>query len=288
MTKSSILEIEVPYVERERKYAPAPGARLEEVLEHVKASKDVFVTANDARFLPNMDPALVARIQVPNEVTGLRQRIYFADSALTCFHAGIEIRQEMRHKHSFDHPIFKQVIKIGANKVTAARPTLERTEYPAKLSSFGANLKAVGDKNILKKLSTELNEAALRPVIQLLSQRTKLVYHPEGDPDVAVELAFDLFCHGATFDGYTWEGPQLEIELKKGATNRRDADAILAREEKRFMETFGLRRDLSSKPAPGLRYLMDQMGDGKKLAAVDTLKPADMWWQQAKPATARP
>lgn len=288
MTKSSILEIEVPYVERERKYAPAAGACLEEVLEHVKASKDVFVTANDSRFLPNLDAGLVARIQVPNEVTGLRQRIYFADSALTCFRAGIEIRQEMRHKHSFDHPIFKQVIKIGANKATAKHPTLERTEYPAKLASFGANLKAVGDKNVLKKLSTELNEAALRPVIQLLSQRTKLIYHPEGNPDVAVELAFDLFCHGATFDGYTWEGPQLEIELKKGAATRQEADAILAQEEKRFMEMFGLRRDLSSKPAPGLRYLMEQMGKNKKLDAVDTLNPTDMWWQQSKPVTAQP
>ncbi len=269
-----IIKVEEPYRERERKYVLKEGGNLRDILRHVLLCPDVFVTFDHPTFLPHKLPAhLTASVEVPREVTDLRERIYFVDAGLEILKHDIEIRQEAKIKY----PV-KQNIKTGHGG-SASDHTLDRIEYPAKLNGFGPNLWAVGDEKFRKRLKTIFNDEPLKPAIRMVSQRTRIVYCPEGDPDIEIEMAFDTLLWGQTFTGFEWNEPKIEIELVKGAKNDTEAKTILDREEARLLALFPLTPVYHSNPTPGLLHIqkeMEQSADVRK--RLKDLKSDKFWW----------
>lgn len=275
-----IIKIEDAYRERERKYVPAGDKSIEDVMAHVLSCRDVFVTMDHPDFLPlHLPEHLTRKIQVPREITQMRERIYYVDPALDILKHDIEIRQEAKLKY----PV-KQNIKIG-HGASKSDPTLDRIEYPAKLLTYGANLGAVEDEKLRKRLSNIFNEP-LKPAIRMVSQRTRIVYFPEGDANIEIEMAFDTLLWGQTVTGHEWDEPKIEIELVKGAASDADAKRILDREEQRLTTLFALSPVYYSNPTPGLRHMAEEM---KQSAAareavrnkIKSLKSSQFWWNGA-------
>jgi hypothetical protein len=269
-----IIKIEAPYRERERKYTPVRDGELAEIMQHVLRCQDIFVTMDHERFQPqNLPDHLTRRIAIPREITALRERVYYADPALSILDHDIEIRQEAKIKY----PV-KQNIKVG-HGANASDPTLDRVEHSAKLRRYGANLDAVDDLTLKGKLHTLFNDTQLVPVIRMVSQRTRLIYFPEGNPDIEIEMAFDSVLWGQCFDGFTWEEPKIEIELVKGADNDEQAKAILDHEERRLLQVFPLNPVYHSNPTPGMEHLRERLGSSKKVRRqIKSLKPRQFWW----------
>jgi len=243
------IRLSAPFHEQERKLN-APSARvLDRIHAHVIRDPH-YATLNDSRFAQDWLQDLPLR--VPQEDSGLRYRLYFDDPKLTATKSGIEIRLEYRGDKTADGWPYKQVIKVGAAG-SDDNHTLDRLEYPAKLRRDLPVLEAIdGDgASFLKAAFNKGNLADidLFPMIQIASQRWKLLYHPDGDPDTQIELATDL-ARARTFTGFGWNLFQVEMEMKKGDP------AILAAEEARLLAAFNdLRVEKRSKPAPGFDVL---------------------------------
>jgi hypothetical protein len=242
----NILKIEPSYHERERKYVARKKGNLSAILKHVRNANDEFVTYDHPDFIPDGIPKKVRKkILMPREITVVRERIYFLDTELKALFNEVEIRQEAKAKY----PV-KQTIKTG-HKGSDSDHTLDRWEHPAKLRQFGPLIEAVDDAAVKKHLQEIFAEAAFVPALRMVSQRTRLSYHPEGNPDIAIEMAFDLILWGQTAFGFEWQEPKIEIELVKGASNAEEAQKILDKEEKRLLGSFPLKPVLHSNPTPG-------------------------------------
>lgn len=273
--KAQIIKVEAPYRERERKYTPVRDGELSEIMQHILRCQDQFVTMDHETFRPdNLPEHLARRMAIPREITQLRERVYFTDHKLVITEHDIEVRQESKIKY----PV-KQNIKVG-HGASDDDHTLDRTEYPAKLRYYGANINAVDDPALKSKLQKLFNDKVLVPALRMISQRTRLVYFPEGNPDVEIEMAFDTVLWGQTFDGFTWEEPKIEIELVKGAQNEDEAKAILDAEEARLLSLFPLNPVYHSNPTPGMDHLKDALSDSRKLRRkLKEVKPNGFWWK---------
>lgn len=241
LKSQNILSIEPPYLEQERKLSAPSTFDLRAVLAYVLDTPEHYAPPKTAGLTPP---------DMPREITGVRERVYFVDSGLLCFDLGAEFRQEIRPKYGV-----KQTIKIGHPAADGAG-TLHRVEHAARLKNVGIDLEGVADPKTRKWLGKTFGGVEFRPVLKLYSQRTKLVYHPKGDPETAIELGFDLMCKGETFFGFSWSAPQVELELIKGDP------AALAAEESLLMRRFSLKRDERSKPYAGFEALKGYLSNG--------------------------
>lgn len=257
---STILKIEPSYHERERKYVTRKKGDLSAILKHVLNANDEFVTTDHPDFLPaGLSKKIHKQILTPRQVTLVRERVYYLDTKLKALFNEVEIRQEAKAKY----PV-KQTIKTG-HKGSDADHTLDRWEHPAKLSVFGPVLDAVDDRTVKAHLKTLFEDAAFVPALRMVSQRTRLSYHPEGNQDIAIEMAFDLILWGQTAFGYTWQEPKIELELVKGANDSAEAQKILDKEEARLLGSFPLKSVLHSNPTPGFEDIAKKLsGKGSK------------------------
>ncbi|MGZ9109466.1 MAG: hypothetical protein ACXW4B_11680 [Micavibrio sp.] len=248
------IRLSAPFQERERKLNVSSAAQLERIHNHVIRDPH-YATLNDLRFVQDWLQDL--KLRVPQEDSGLRYRLYYDDPKLTATKSGVEIRLEYRGDKTADGWPYKQVIKVGAAG-SDDNHTLDRLEYPAKLRQGMPVLRAVrGDGAAFLKAAfnkANLADIDLYPMIQIASQRWKLLYHPDGDPDTQIELATDL-ARARTFTGFSWDLFQVEMEMKKGDP------AILGAEVTRLLSAFNgagvndLRIEKRSKPSPGFDVL---------------------------------
>ncbi len=286
--ESQIIAIESPHRERERKYvsiipdnvknkgdeavAAYRKQKLLEVYEYVRRNTDEFVTADHPDLSPHLPPGISETFEIPAERTRPRQRVYFADAKLNVWKAKAEFRQELDKSYGV-----KQTIKRG-NGATDIDPTLDRMEFPAKLSSLGINLRAVSDKSARKWLKSEFDGVELKPLFRMISQRLRTAYHPDGNQNITIELACDVILVGETVFGRVWRDPKLEIEIKTPEDiTEAEAKKILDREEKR-LERFGMVRQLESNAVMGYEMLQKDLLGVKGQALFNKMKRDDVWW----------
>lgn len=263
---TQIIKTQPGYRERERKYIPTKKGDLSAILRHVLNAQEEYVTADHPDFIPaGLPKSLRKQALTPREITEMRERIYFLDEHLKAIDAHIEIRQETKRKY----PV-KQTIKTGASG-SKDNHTLDRMEFPARLQHFGVNLEAIDNKTAKSALKSTFKDVAFIPALRMVSQRTRLSYHPEGNKDIEIEMAFDLILWGQTIFGHTWHEPKIEIELVQGAKDDHTAQKILEREERRLLSSFPLTSVYHSNPYPGFASLQ------KKLSVKNAQKARKKW-----------
>lgn len=247
----------------------------------VLAAVQAWVLERPAVFCPPTRPDMLAGLapaamhgafRPPLEVTGIRTRLYWDTVDLDGYNAGIEIRQQKRDKGGV-----RQTVKEGGN-ASIDDPVLDRMEHVSNLKTFGADIEAVKSGDARKALRRAFGHAELKPVICMISQRTRITYHPEGDPATEIEIGLDYPNWGFTFEGMSWRNPQLELELVKGPECHRAAAALLEREAARFESAFPLVRNVTSKPTPGFEHLGRVLATSAGRAAFAKLRAGDAWW----------
>ena len=203
---------------------------------------------------------------LPKRLRRLGTRFYFDDRDLNGFHNGTEFRIEGPRKKELQWP-FKQVIKLAESLAAeTSSDTLSRQEYVSKLKELVPSLKGL-DKDVRAKLLKIFNvkrmkDLALLPLVRIDSQRWKMLYHPDGDPESQLEIALDIL-YGQTIAGFSWETHQVEIEVKEGTSD------VLEQEVQFLKCSFStLVPDVQSKPYPGfisLYGILQQGGLNKSL-----------------------
>ncbi|MFN3826565.1 MAG: hypothetical protein ACK4NR_02950 [Micavibrio sp.] len=243
--------------EREIKLNASNVSTLESVRDFIIKAPH-FATLNDKRLLPSWINDLP--LNAPQEETGLRLRTYFDNAALTAAGNNVEIRVEYRGDKSSDGWPYKQVIKIGSNESTPGH-VLDRLEYPAKLKKATPDLSVIDGPaaKYLKRIFDvkDLRKVHLLPLIVIAGQRWRLLYHPDANRDVRVEVATDV-GRGMTVGGHQWNLFQVEMEMKQG-----DAQ-VLALEESILRHHFmGLTPETRSKPTDGFEALKPLLAQKK-------------------------
>lgn len=244
--------------------APADEV-LQSVWSFMFGNPKIFTPPTHHSLLTHIPAHIRSRFAPPVEITSERIRIYYDTEDLNAYDAGIEIRQERRSKSGV-----KQMIKIGGN-ASSDDPVMDRMEYSSDLNGFGVDLRAIHDKKISKDLDKSYKGCIFKPLVWMVSQRHRFKYHPEGNPNICVEVGLDYPCVGITMHGFEWEAPQMEIEMVKGPDSHAAARGILEFEAERFAQ-FKLEREILSKPAPGYDALRDYLKtpEGRKaFAALD-------------------
>jgi hypothetical protein len=289
-----IIEIEKPYIERERKFVPAvpahivrqgeaavaayKGQKLIEIADHVRMCRDTFVTADHPDLAPVIPAALHTEQFLPEaERTRPRERIYYVDAELDVKRLSAEFRQEAHKRDGV-----KQTIKLargvtGKNKDKDSS-TLNRLEMHAKLTGPGVCLTAVDDAKQRRWLTDHFRERAMKPAFRLVSQRIRIPYHPDGDTSIIIELACDNILFGETIYGRCWQDPKLEIEIIKGPEDEAACRRILEREERRIVEKFDLVAQLESNAELGYARLLPDLSTAGGRALLDRTGPRDVWW----------
>lgn len=272
-----ILKIEPSYHERERKYVTRKKGDLSAILKHVLNANDEFVTTDHPDFIPYGLPKKIRKgVLTPRQVTLVRERVYYMDTELKALFNDVEIRQEAKTKY----PV-KQTIKTG-HKGSDSDHTLDRWEHPAKLTGFGPTLDAIEDPDVKSQLQSLFDAAVFIPALRMVSQRTRLSYHPEGNRDIEIEMAFDLILWGQTVFGYEWKEPKIELELVKGANDKSEAQKILDIEEARLLGSFPLKSVLHSNPTPGFKDLAKKLqgkGYKKNKKSFEDLSSKPFFWR---------
>ncbi|MFN3828400.1 MAG: hypothetical protein ACK4NR_12345 [Micavibrio sp.] len=250
MKNQSQISVSDSFREQERKLNAASGAQLEQFRQFI-AKNPYYTTLEDPRFITPLMAGF--KLRPPQEDSALRFRVYFDNCALNATRSGIEIRMEDRSITGTEGWPYKQVIKIG-QPGNAESHTLDRMEYTTKLKQSRPQLQTLKGESAdyLKGVfnSRSLSKIQLYPLVSIASQRWKMLYHPDGNKDVQIELATDI-GRGQTVDGFTWDIFQVEIEMKKGAPK------CFGIEEAKFMEAMPfLVPEFRSKPSPGFDHLM--------------------------------
>lgn len=235
-----------------------------------------FVLANPAHFTPAISRVrdavpqdMLKNFDVPLEITEPRIRLYYDDQNLSAYAQGIEIRQEPRPGGGI-----KQMVKLGGN-ATADDPVLDRMEYSTNLKKFGVTLDGLGPDTVRRSLKSALKNKRLKPIVSMVSQRTRLKYHPHGDPLTTIELGFDTPCRGHALGGFVWNAPQLELELIQGD------ESVLNIEAAFFREKFNLTPNFTSKPFTGFEYLKSYLQTPEGKSAFSTHPENYIWWTQS-------
>lgn len=245
---------------------------MKAVQAHVLAKPKIFTPTTHPDLLDAIPQDLRSSFQMPVEVTEARKRLYFDKMDLAAFEAGIEIRQERHTKGRV-----KQMIKIGGN-ASDDDPLMDRMEHGCYTKRFGVSVGCVKDDDARKYIKKMIGDGEdMKPIVCMISQRTRINYHPHGDPDTIIELGFDYPCRGYSLMGFVWDAPQMELEIVKGPDEHEKARAILEREAARFDE-FGLVRSVVSKPTPAFERLMQERGSKAFKAAFNAINIEDKWW----------
>lgn len=220
---------------------------------------------SDSHYMTDTDPSFREpwladlHLSAPQERTALRERIYCDSRRLLAAQNGIDIRLE----DPFAAGKTKQMIKIptawekaqGGQAVSSADVAMDRMELSFKLKGKGhtpdLTVLPEGPSKWLKRIFdvSSLKDVSLYPLLQIVTQRSKMRYYPGGDHDTQIELAMDI-GRGRTCFGQTWPVFQIELEMVKG-----DA-ANLQKEADRLMSVFPfLVIETRSKPTPGFELL---------------------------------
>jgi hypothetical protein len=268
--EDDIIKIEKPYLETERVLIGDSPALMWEIVDHVNNCKDIFVSASDSRIAPILPQGINVAFKPAIEITDPRERAYFLDAEGVLREMKCEVRQEIK-------PGFvKQTTKRG-NGATKADSTMDRMEQASKLIRFGFNIFAVGDKKLRESLLENL-QSVPRPVQRMISQRVRIPYHPEGNPDIRIEMAIEPIHVGQTFTGFVWQQPKIDLEIKVGPVDKDARHALLAREEERLLAIFPLRPQLKSIPTPGFDAIREDMEDAAVRARFHAIRPDERWW----------
>lgn len=201
--------------EDERKYRirgnsfEARVKRLRVIFDHVARCDGHFKTLDKAPHVDQFDPTLSACSRFPHEVTALRKRFYWAGRNLKGYLPTDKMKAEVRTERKIGKGLWQQVLKIGKESVG----TLSRGEYKRLLDGFGTNLSIYPDK-IKKSAYDILGDDPLKPVIVIESKSTKVLFHPDGNKDLLLEIKFDK-GRGRTFDGFIHDIVEIEIEVKE-------------------------------------------------------------------------
>ena len=249
-TEKKLQQKSKTFHEQECKLDARSAGQLRRVRKHI-IDVSHYVTLNDEKFLPDVMKGK-KMLGVPESFTPPRIRIYYDDILLSGFRNGVEIRVEHKAEINAEESQYKQMVKIG-NNTAEDDGIFARIEFPARLINSIPSLNNI-DSRQQKKLRDifevkDLSKIKLLPLIQIVSQRWRIEFHPDGNRNTRIEYAHDLGV-GQTFTGYTWKMHQAELELKSGNP------ASLMREKKRLMETFNFfTPGLRSKPSAGFDVL---------------------------------
>lgn len=277
--KASIDEIKDPFLESEKVLTGESAKYMREVAEHVRNCKTVFVSPDLLDSAPKMPAGIDEEFDTPIQITVQRQRAYFLDIDGILRELNCEARQEPRPDGTI-----KQVVKVGKGG-NLRDSTMDRLELAAKLLRFGFNIYAVGDKELRHQLMDNL-QSPPKPVERLVSQRIRLPYHPEGNPDVLIEMAIEPIHVGETFTGFVWSKPKLDLEIKKGppAEDRAARHAILETERSRVRSIFSLTDHFQSSPTPGFDVLTEELKMGDVRRRFEEMPVDAQWWKSLPPA----
>jgi hypothetical protein len=225
--------------EDERKYRirgrsfEARVEKLRVVFEHVARCNGHFRTLDKAPYTDQFDPILSSCSRFPHEVTALRKRFYWAGRNLKGYLPADTVKAEVRTERKIGKGLYQQVLKIGQ----PSGRTLSRGEYKRLLDGFGTNLSIYPDK-IQKAARDILGDDPLKPVIVIESNSTKVLFHPDGNEDLLLEIKFDK-GRGRTFDGFTHDIVEIEIEVKeRGSMTDKQIEKALDRTEAVLMKYF--------------------------------------------------
>ena len=200
--------------------------------------------------------------------TKFRYRYYFDTRLMSLFNAKAEVRLEPSGQE------YKQVIKIG-NGATEDSPMMGRAEHPARVSDFEPSLTAIKDtgscrdKTIAKLNTAVEGQGEIKPLVAIRSQRRKMEYHPGGDRNVTIEMAFDIGVMKNVADS-TWQIRQIELEIKANKTDIPNSQ-ILQEEISQLKGMFAkLEVNTESKPTPAFEDLMARELTEKKFGKVSS------------------
>lgn len=270
--QDDILEMKKPYLESERVLYAENTRTIHEISRHVKACDKVFVTPDHPDLAPILPAGFGTKFKVPTDVTPPRERAYFQDRGFLMRDLQCEVRQEFRIDG------YKQTTKVGGN-ATKIDPTMDRMEQASKLLSFGFNVYAIGDKQVRDALLSQATSQG-KPVLRMISQRERIPYHPEGDPDILIEMALEPIHVGETFTGHRWLLPKIDLEIKIGPDKEGLRHSLLAFEQKRLCKIFPLKQQLFSSPTEGFEAIEAAMETDAGRSAFDKLKTREKWWEE--------
>jgi len=274
--QEDIVEIKKPRLETERVLVGESPKLVHEIIRHVQDCQQIFVTAEHPDLAPTIPPEFDVFFEFPTERTAPRERAYFLDRDGYMREIMCEVRQEAWHGG------YKQTTKLGKGG-TRYDPTMDRMEQRSKTCGFGFNVYAIGDEDA--QVSILRNASSLvKPVLRMVSQRTRIPYHPEGNPNIEIEMALEPIHFGETFTGYKWFVPKIDLEIKIVPENYTTAmrHSLMAREEERIMSIFPLKRQLKSSPTPGFDEISNSMQNAAIRQRFDTMAVDEKWWISPK------
>lgn len=263
-------------LESERVFTADTAAQIHQVIAHVKACEDVFVTADHPDRTPPIPGSGEEVFETPFQRTDPRLRVYYLDREGILRALDIEVRQEIKKKNGI-----KQTTKVGRGG-TEADPTLDRFEQASMIHRFGFNMFALHDQHLAARIDASVKSIP-KPVLYMVSQRYRFEYHPEGNPDELIEIALEPIHKGQTLDGFIWGMPKIDIEIKNGPDQDELRHALLKREEERLLNLFPfLKRQLHSSPTPGFNHILGELEGGNTavIEAIDEMDPGSTWWQK--------
>lgn len=167
----------------------------------------------------------------PIEYSLPRTRFYSIDEKLT----GIDPKTgkaetEFRSEERKDKGLWKHTIKTSKNGVSKGG-TVSRGEYEEYMDGATHNFSAHPEVEDCLKTKFGL-ESNLKKLSKIDGQSTKILYHPDGDENILLEIKFDI-QEGITIDGFTWPVIEIEVEIKssKQELTKEDKESLLQRAE---------------------------------------------------------
>lgn len=291
LDKERVIRKDAAVLESEAILVADSAALAEALAKAILEGAQGFQTLDASALAPPLPKAfcLTSGLLPPHEITSPRQRIYLMDRDFALARAGVEIRMESKNR------CFCQTAKWSAerrNGVSYSDATLDRMEQKAYLSRMGFSLRALPDDARERIARAGLSEMP-RPVLCLTSQRIRIPYRPDGNPETLIELAVEPLHVGVTFDGFAWQNPKIELEIKKGPANFQERHALLQGEKERLFslaERFSslgvLRENARSSAAPGFEAIVRALKeDGAAKAVFDGIDPVG--WPDVGGWTAR-
>lgn len=250
--------------------------RLKAIFDHVAKCNAHFRTLNKSPYTAKFDPRLANTARLPYEETPLRERFYWAGKNLKGYLPTEKIKVEIRTELKVGKGLWQQVLKIGKETIG----TLSRGEHKRLLDGFGVNLEPYPDKT-RKPAMDILGDDELKPVIKIESRSRKILFHPDGNENLLLEIKFDEGI-ARTFDGFEQEFVEIEIEVKERCEDmtKEDIEAVLDRTQEVLLSRFAdhLTPIHHSKVFDMVQHLYGRLLANKKMFHnVFNKLPGDRW-----------
>lgn len=273
--EKDVVEVKPAVLETERVLNAETPQIIRDIIRHVQDCKKDFVTPDHVKFAPVLPKGIDFEYMVPVEVTDPRERPYFIDIDGVLRRLDCDVRQQQERNGRY-----KQTTKVGKGG-TAGDSTMDRMEQASRVLSFGFNVFAIGDKEVRSQILKNVT-SLVKPGLRMVSQRVRIPYHPEGNEDLLIEMALEPLHFGQTFTGFWWQNPKIDLEIKYGPKEKAVRHAILAREERRLMDTFPLTRQLQSSPTPGFEEIEDALRNPDRRRQFEKMGVSEQWWKEVR------